>query len=251
MHLRLPPHLWGYILQFIHSVTQIAHKMGDTNLQPPVASKTAHLPPAIYPHAPSSIPDDVRPVVESWVNSLTQVLKNNSFDSFKELFQDESYWRDHLCLSWDLRTFHGPEKIQSFLERNSKGLRIKCITIDESDEFHIPKVKALDHKGKITGIRSYLKIETDVGTGKGLLNLSKDPDQGSWKAFTLYTCLQELSRYKETIKYNRRLGTESFVDVGNYYGGLPGNDRTNNQPTVLVVGKNPDLGVSDSTFHED
>ncbi|CAG8980132.1 hypothetical protein HYALB_00011665 [Hymenoscyphus albidus] len=208
--------------------------IGVTYLESTAAVRTASIPPAIYPHAPSSIPADVTGVVQYWVKSLNRALQNNSFGDLSELFHEESYWRDHLCLSYDFHTFYGAAKIETFLRGHPKGSRLKCITIDDSHQHHHPSLKPLDSKGEILGIRSFLKIETDIGTGKGLVNLSQNPNDGSWKSFTLYTCLQELRGHKETIKYNRPLGNKHSESIEN--GGAPRTPEENDSPCVLVIG---------------
>jgi hypothetical protein len=222
--------------------------MGDNNgidVHFPMPDRPTSIPPAIYPHASSTIPteiESIRAVANCWILSLNRVLANNDLNAFGNLFHEESYWRDHLCLSFDFHTFHGPRNMGSFIRSHSKCSRLRRIAIDESDEYHMPAVKPLDAKGEILGIRSFLKVETDIGVGKGLVTLSKDPANGSWKAFTLYTCLQELKGYKETIKYNRPLGTEYLrnSELCEKSGAM----ESYVSPAVLIVGKYLSVSVS-------
>ena len=99
----------------------------------------------------------------------------------------------------------------------------------------------VDYKGKINGIASFLNIETDVGRGRGLVRLLKDPnDGGKWKAFTLFTAMHELKGHEETVKANRPHGVA--------HGGQPGRKNWAErrvateyfegelEPTVLLIG---------------
>jgi hypothetical protein len=49
----------------------------------------------------------------------------------------------------------------------------------------------VDFTGKIMGVQSFLTVETDVGRGRGLVELLQDQqDGGKWKAFTLFTTMR-------------------------------------------------------------
>jgi len=67
--------------------------------------------------------------VTKWVANFNEAVKTNP--GIADLFLTESYWRDHLCLTWEFHTLHGPEKIVALLEE-AKECRIKEMTIDTS-----------------------------------------------------------------------------------------------------------------------
>jgi len=46
-------------------------------------------------------PDEIEKATEEWVNSFNKIIKTGSFSDLKNIFLPDSYWRDHLCLSWD------------------------------------------------------------------------------------------------------------------------------------------------------
>ena len=102
-------------------------------------------------------------------------------------------------------------------------------------------MSAADFDGKVNGVGSFLKIETDVGKGPGIVRLLQDQqDGGSWKAFTLFTTMHELKGHEETVRGNRPHGVA--------HGGKPGRKNwqerrtaTENfdgdmEPTVLILG---------------
>lgn len=81
-------------------------------------------------------------------------------------FLMESYWRDHLCLSWDFHTWHGPDEISFFLRHQQKGCRLRQASIDGSGSDKKPKLVPIDHDGSVHGLQVFIEIETNVGTGK-------------------------------------------------------------------------------------
>ena len=168
--------------------------------------RNAYPSAAIYPQL--SLPNDVKTdtVAEEWITSFRQFLQNNDICPPKDVFFDESYWRDHLCLSWDFHTWHGPDKISCFLHRQQKGCRLRQVSIDRSDLNKTPKLVPIDHNGNVHGIQVFIGIETDVGTGKGLVRLLYEVESRKWKAFTLYTALYELRGHAETVRHRRPSG---------------------------------------------
>ena len=192
-----------------------------------------------YPEPQTPQKADIRKIATDWVDSLNNVLSSSDFESVNRLFLDDSYWRDQLGLSWDYHTFNGPKKIISFLKSAPHGSRIKSIKIDDSSALHSPHVSAADYNGHISGVGSFLTIETDVGRGPGIVRLLQDQD-GKWKAFTLFTAVHELKGHEEKVRGNRPQGV--------VHGGNPGrknwqerrtameNFEVDIEPTVLILG---------------
>lgn len=90
----------------------------------------------------------------------------------------------------------------------------------------------------------FLEIETDVGTGKGLVRLLHEVESQKWKAFTLYTALYELRGHAETVRHRRHSGfiyrfpgaptefhnwREMRIAQENFKASL--------EPTVLIIGE--------------
>lgn len=94
-------------------------------------------------------------------------------------------------------------------------------------------------EGDVHIVQAFLRIETDVGKGDGIVRLVYD--QGSWKAYTLFTCLKELKGHEESVGKNRPQG----VEHGEHTSSLNWLDRRKAEqnfddglePTVLILGK--------------
>ena len=140
-------------------------------------------------------------------------------------------------------TFKGAEHAAEFLQKHKNGCRVQQLVLDKSLKGREPTVAPLDYTGNSKSVNAYLDVETDVGRGRGIVRLCKDPADGNWKAYTLYTVLQELKGFEEPLGPRRSNGVE--------HGGQPGRlnwlERRNveknysdgSSPTVVVVGAHP------------
>lgn len=196
---------------------------------------------ASYPDTAPVSSADASAVVTEWVDAFNHALLAQDPSAVKNLFLQGSCWRDQLGLSWDYHSLNGPDKIVSFLESAPRGSRVTSIKIDDSNSTRKPAVAAVDFKGKVNGVASFLTLETDVGRGRGLVRLLQDSQDGNkWKAFTLFTAMYELKGYEEKIANNRPQGVDHGGRVGrknwqerrtateNYEGEL--------EPLVLIIG---------------
>lgn len=148
----------------------------------------------------SCIADVVAPAVaKAWIENFNASIQNGNI---AENFLEESYWRDHLCLSWDFHCLQGSEKIKSFMKKS--GIRIKSLAIDTSSELRSPIASPLDEG--VIPVQTFLTVETDVGYGTGVVRLLQD-QAGEWKAFTLYTCLTQLNGHGDLTGPRRPNGS--------------------------------------------
>lgn len=168
--------------------------------------------PGSYPLAFAQLPSpqklhDVNPklVVLQWVEAFNDIVESVDRDALSSLFLTNSYWRDQLCLSWDLRTIHGVDNIISVIQ-NAEGFHIKSIALDDTSQVRSPQINALDRHGLIEVVGSFLKIDTTKGTGVGHVRLVREDDK--WKAFTLFTSLQELHGHPEKSGLSRPHGVK-------------------------------------------
>ncbi|KAL8952004.1 MAG: hypothetical protein Q9222_002050 [Ikaeria aurantiellina] len=210
---------------------------------------------AAYPDTGNVASVDANAVANDWVDSFNQALSSQHLATVKHLFLQGSCWRDQLGLSWDYHSLHGPDSIVSFLKSAPKGTRIKSVKIDDSNSTRKPAISAVDFKGKVNGVASFLTIDTDVGRGRGLVRLLQDSkDDKKWKAFTLFTAMQELKGFEETIRDNRPQGVEHGDHVGrknwqerrlvteSFEGDL--------EPTVLILGAGQGGLTSAARLHQ-
>ncbi|KAL8678218.1 MAG: hypothetical protein Q9186_005401 [Xanthomendoza sp. 1 TL-2023] len=194
--------------------------------------------PEIIPNF--SNPIDPQGVATSWLQLFNDLINGHEV-KIEDIFLDESYWRDFLCSTWNFHTYHGLPKILSVLSSGDRKCRLKSLSIDSSSDIKKPSICPIDFNGTIQGLQAFLTVETDVGSGRGLVKLVQDPKAGGkWKAFILFTTLQELKGYEESVHTRRPTG----VDHGANPGRLNWQERRNVEancegslePTVLIIG---------------
>jgi hypothetical protein len=221
--------------------------MGSIATQPPVEVPSCNrVEPGSFPLTIASFPKvapprstDANSVATQWVESFNKTLASLELAGIPELFLPESYWRDQLCLSWDFHTLHGPEKIVSLLSKSKNGSRIKSLALDTSSKLRSPTASVLDADGHVHTVQAFLKVDTDVGRGAGLVRLVQE--NGTWKVFTLFTYLTELKGHEEAVGKKRPNGVEhgehisrkNWLDRRN----AEENFEDGQEPTVLILGE--------------
>ncbi|KAL8670750.1 MAG: hypothetical protein Q9168_004729 [Polycauliona sp. 1 TL-2023] len=188
-----------------------------------------------------SEPTDPHAVVTSWLESFNRLIAGEAPGS-QPLFLDASYWRDLLCTTWNFHTYHGASKIISVLDGTDQKCRLQVLHLDSSSDVKKPTVCPIDFNGNLQGVQAFLTLETTLGRGRGLVKLVQDAnDRRKWKAFILFTVLEQLKGYEESINSRRPTG----VDHGSHPGRLNWQERRNVEancegsfePTVLIVGQ--------------
>lgn len=178
---------------------------------------------------------DANIVAAKWVEVFNKTIANPD-PHLSSLFLEESYWRDQLCLSWDFHTFEGPEKAIELIKKTN-GSRIKSLTLDKSSALRSPTISAIDADGAVEIVGAFLTVETDVGSGEGLVRLVSD--EGVWKVFTLFTFLKELTSYSEAVGQKRPHGAydSTYTVEENWLDRRSKEEQfDDHEPTILIVG---------------
>ena len=185
--------------------------------------------------AQSQVPDpSVEDIALNWVEAWNTAVKTDQ--AFSSLFIQDSCWRDLLCLSWDFRTLQGRAKIDEYAKNSSATTPM--LSLDTSSNHKKPQ--AITVAG-IDVVQAFLKVDTNVGRGEGLVRLVKPPsDTAAWAAFTFFTTLRELKGYEEHTNARRPAGTErdpsnsgsNWADQRNAQQNFAGG----REPVVLIIG---------------
>lgn len=174
-------------------------------------------------------------VVSKLNSNLSKAPSEEAAEGVASLFLPECYWRDHLALSWDLKTIKNKDKIAAALRENSNLVKL---SVDTSTEFRSPKMVAFNPEQTSKGILVCLTFSTKIGRGRGVLRLAQE--SGSWKIWTMFTGLEELKGFEEPIGPRRPNG----VEHGYHRGRKNWLDRRreeqnflNSSPDVLIIGE--------------
>ncbi|GIK04438.1 hypothetical protein Aspvir_008521 [Aspergillus viridinutans] len=162
-----------------------------------------------------------RDIAQQWLANLEIQLGTSPVSQVKlsELFHKDSWWRDMLALDWDFHTIHTVSEIEQCISRNQPRACLTAFRLQHEGRFQ-PKIEK-----PVEGLRwisSMFFFESRVGRGTGVLRLTQD-EAGVWKAYSLYTSLQELKGFEEPLGLRRPEGLSSRC-------------RGVEEPTALLVG---------------
>ncbi|GME27838.1 Flavin-containing monooxygenase-like protein [Neofusicoccum parvum] len=158
--------------------------------------------------SPPANPTDI---ASQWLTSFASALSSNDLTtSLPAILHADCWWRDTLALSWDLRTIRGLPALQDYLGAQQPRFQLRPTALADSSNF------APSAKTPIEGlewVESMFSWETSVGRGKGMLRLVQD-EAGAWKAYMLYTALQELKGFEEKVGERRPHGGHNSLEGG-------------------------------------
>ena len=196
---------------------------------------SANIAPAKFPTG--VLPDDVDVgrVSEELINTFSGLLERKDFSGIANLFSEEGYWRDHLCLTWDFHTFKSPSDISEFLTLN--GNRLRTISLDKSAPCRVPSVSQLDAFGESKCIAFFVQVTTDVGSGQGVVRLVHQDN--AWRIITFYTALRQLNGFEEPLGSRRPVGAShgGGRNMKNWLEQRTSDaDFIGTEPAVLIIG---------------
>src|SRR6202034_829531 len=172
---------------------------------------------------------------EHWLAQFETALNEPDDQRLNTLFHPDSYWRDVLALSWNIQTVNGADAILKELQVHNGRAAPGGFAIDPDRAAPRRVMRA----GTQT-IEAIFKFETAQGRGDGIIRLiPDDADNNRLKAWTLFTALEELKGFEETIgsarprgqSYSRDFRGPNWLDQRQ--ASISYADR---DPAVLVVG---------------
>ena len=131
-----------------------------------------------------------------WLADFSSALARQDVDAAVALFGADSYWRDLIAFTWNIRTQEGPEAIRAMLKARLAEVQ--------------PTAFAVDGQASEAGdvIDAWFNFETAVARGRGHLRLRDG------KAWTFLTTMTELKGYEEHTNERRVKGAEHGVQRG-------------------------------------
>ena len=137
---------------------------------------------------------DVRAVVNDWFAKFAKAIGLKDVPAIIDLFLDCGFWRDMLALTWDFRTFEGKNAVSKFLQ-DQLG-----IFNPQPDTFSLQhdRIELQQTYEDIAWIQAFFTFDTNVGHASGIFRLVPLPD-GAWKAYVVYTNLEDLKGFPERI----------------------------------------------------
>jgi putative flavoprotein involved in K+ transport len=173
------------------------------------------------PDAPPTLSPQER--VDAWLADFEHALATRDIERAVGKFAVDSFWRDLVSFTWNLKTLEGRDTIGEMLENRLAGT--------DPSGFRTRETPTQD--GEVT--TAFIEFETAVGRGVGHLRLKGD------QGWTLLTTLQELKGHEEHKGASRTLGAVhgSDPDTRSWAEKRLDEERTlgySEQPYVVVVG---------------
>jgi putative flavoprotein involved in K+ transport len=173
------------------------------------------------PDAPPTLSPQER--VDAWLADFEHALATRDIERAVGKFAVDSFWRDLVSFTWNLKTLEGRDAIGEMLENRLAGT--------DPSGFRTRETPTQD--GEVT--TAFIEFETAVGRGVGHLRLKGD------QGWTLLTTLQELKGHEEHKGASRTLGAVhgSDPDTRSWAEKRLDEERTlgySEQPYVVVVG---------------
>ncbi|WP_207548415.1 flavin-containing monooxygenase [Mycolicibacterium iranicum] len=130
--------------------------------------------------------------IDAWLADFEAALAVRDIERVVGMFAVDSFWRDLVSFTWNIKTLEGREQIAAMLgarlaETGPSGFRTR---------------EAPTQDGDVTS--AFIEFETAAGCGVGHLRLRSE--DGADQAWTLLTALQELKGHEERKGANRVLG---------------------------------------------
>ncbi|QOV99082.1 NAD(P)/FAD-dependent oxidoreductase [Rhodococcus pyridinivorans] len=138
--------------------------------------------------------------VDAWLQAFETALAQRDVDAAAGLFGTDSFWRDLVAFTWNLKTVEGREGVSDMLHARLADTDPSGFRTTEP---------ASDDDGVLS---AWIAFETAVGRGVGHLRLERDEESGQDRAFTLLTTMQELKGYEENKGTRRPRGTKHGAD---------------------------------------
>ena len=128
--------------------------------------------------------------LSKWLAVFGEALKRGDVESAAGMFAEESYWRDLVAFTWNIKTAEGREAIAAMLESTLASARPESLHLDAD----------ASEAGGVT--EGWFTFETHVARGHGHIRLKGD------KCWTLLTAMSELKGHEEKVGATREKGVE-------------------------------------------
>ena len=136
--------------------------------------------------------------VDAWLSGFQAALDARDGAAAGAMFATDSYWRDLVAFTWNLKTVEGPQGVADLVDATAEST--------DASSFHTTEPPD-EADGVVT---AWIGFETGVGRGNGLLRLVEV--DGEDRAFTLLTALYELTGFEEPRGTHRPMGAEHGAD---------------------------------------
>ncbi len=143
---------------------------------------------------------DVTPAARAQVflDRFGEALAKPDIDAAVAMFAADSYWRDLVSFTWNIKTVEGRDQIRDMLTQ--------CLPAVKPRDWRIFEKEPVTDAGGV--MEAWFTFETEVARGYGLVRIR---DGLIW---TLLTTMVELKGFEEKAGFTRPLGARHGVHIG-------------------------------------
>jgi cation diffusion facilitator CzcD-associated flavoprotein CzcO len=167
-----------------------------------------------------------REIAAAWLHDLAAALEAADPAAIGSLFRPDGFWRDFLTMSWDLHTYPGPQRIADAWLDGLGRRQVSAFSLEAQP------LEVTERKRWGPTIEAFFTFETDLGLCRGHVRLRAQGD-GGWKAWTLFTGLEDIKGHEERAGRNRPQGHAAGAESPAEAAWSPGEGA---DPDVLVIG---------------
>lgn len=165
-------------------------------------------------------------IAKDWFDTFSSSAQAQDTRGIEGLICEDALWRDLYALTWDIRTFDGLTHIQPFL-----NARLQAMTMHSFSWRNFVRVQK--PYSDLVWIVVMFGFETNVGRCSVITRLVPT-SSGEWKAFTVFTNLESLIDFPESIGRSRQ-SIRVAASVWRDYREEESRFAESN-PSVLIVG---------------
>ena len=148
--------------------------------------------------------------IAAFLGKFDGALAKGDIDAAVAMFGAESYWRDLVAFTWNIKTMEGRDQVRDMLAHCLKQAKPRDWRIAEGEV-------ATEADGVL---ESWISFETEIARGYGLIRIK---DGAIW---TLLTTMVELKGHEEKAGFTRALnvsgGFEGDPDPSGHRGHING-----------------------------
>ena len=98
----------------------------------------------------------------AWLADFSSALTRNDVDAAVALFEPESYWRDLVAFTWNIRTMEGKDQVRDMLDQQLAQTQPSNWAVAKGED-------ATEANGIVEG---WITFETNVARGFGHVRLA-------------------------------------------------------------------------------
>jgi len=169
----------------------------------------------------------------NWLQKFESAAKSNDAGTIRQLFLDDSHWRDLLAFTWNIETHNGADAIEALLNRTLATVRPRNLRV--ATDRTPPQVVSRAGEDCLEAI---INLQTSAGKCSGVLRLKPDTD-GTLRCWILMTDLNDIANHEQQLgehrptghEYSGGFGEQNWLDHREKQSAYEDHD-----PAVIVVG---------------